>query len=201
MKKQISELKGLYNSFTFAAGVKISLNKIIDSINTYEDLEKYYVFFITTFSTHSIPPSSVNQLIVKLNNIMTTFKPIEVATPKIDLAELTNEASKLIDNKFNITSLKRYDIIKVQSTTEPIAHFHVVIKKYQGLVYTLCITTKTDFGRIPILKSRIFKGSNFVPSFFIFKESNVANKFYAIYDSKSEIKQVIGYINQINLTF
>lgn len=200
MRKEILELRSMYNNISFSAGVKISLNKIIDSISTYEDLEKYYVFFVTTFSSHSLPKNVIDALVEKLNKIIKEFKPPNILPAKIDLNEVNNSINNAT-KKFSVDSLRKYDIIKVKSSVEPMEHYHIVVKKSKSFVYTLCITSKTELGTIPIIKSRIFKGSYFVPTFFVFQEAYALNKFYAIYDSKSEIKNVINYINNIHSTF
>ena len=161
--------------------VKTLLNEVISAITSPEELSEKASIILSGISKLMCPKETIYDLTQEFNNINLG------SGEKIDLPK----------NKFNIRSLKKYDIIHVQSQNEPIKHYHVVIGKSGNLIYTLCITSKQLFGKISITKSRMFKGSYFVPNFFIFDEEAVLANFYAIYDSKKEIDNTTKEIKEL----
>lgn len=156
------------------------LNEVIPSISSPEELSAKTSTILSGISKLMCPKETIYNLTQEFNTIIAGF----------------GEKIEIPKNKFNIRSLKKYDIIFAQSQTEPQKHYHVVIGKSGGLVYTICITSKQLFGRINITKSRMFKGGYFVPNFHIFQEDLILANFYAIYDSKKEIDNTIKEIKE-----
>ena len=187
MKLKLKLLKDEINMIPSQSKVLVGLIcDLIDGIETKEDLSKQSIGISKSISKLALAAPSLKALLDKFDNILQEF------------TGETLQQNDICKNRFGIKSIKKYDIIFVQSQNEPIKHYHVVIGKNDGIIYTLCITSKQVFGKIPITKSRMFKGSYFCNSFFTFTESCV-DDFYAIYDCKSEINSAIKSIkNTLN---
>ena len=128
--------------------------------------------------------------------------------PNIDNNNIENEIIPELYNDYyeeesfllTPTSIKKYDVVFSYDCTfggNRHKHYGVVYKVIDGLVYVVPITTKEIYGRIPMIKSRIFKKGYYVPSFNIIPEKKAITRFYCILDAKKEFDNTVEEIKRI----
>lgn len=97
--------------------------------------------------------------------------------------------------KLKVTSLKKYDVIRVQTLAS--SHYLLVHRVKDETVYGLVITSKEACWTVcQIENDRRFKGSFVSNTYMCFPLSECLNKFITVYEDKREANKIFKIVKE-----